>query len=158
MSEHQQAQEARRLEAEQKVVCTECGRCFRRESDKARHKCIAERRRKLVREQADAVQCEICERWFRSRGGVAVHRCRRPEESPDSGGGTAAAPQGQVVCRECGRTISRQGDLKRHKCLLERSRPVEEQRGSVQCTLCHRWFRSAGSLGVHKRRLHAAES
>ena len=82
----------------------------------------------------------------RSRGGLAVHRCRRPEESPDSGGGRAAAPQGQVVCRECGRTFSRQGDLKRHKCLLERSRPVEEQRGSVQCT------------GVHKRRLHAAES
>ena len=39
----------------------ECGRCFRRESDKARHKCIAERR-KPVSEQADAVQCEICER------------------------------------------------------------------------------------------------
>ena len=44
MSEHQQAQEARRLEVEKNVVCTECGRCFRRESDKARHKCIAERR------------------------------------------------------------------------------------------------------------------
>ena len=78
-------------------------------------------------EQADAVQCEICERWFRSRGVLAVHRCRRPEESPDSGGGTAAAPQGQVVCRECGRTFSRQGDLKRHKCLLETNRPVEER-------------------------------
>ena len=24
----------------------------------------------------------------------------------------------------------------RHKCLLERSKPVEEQRGSVQCTVC----------------------
>ena len=31
MSEHQQAQEARRLEAEKNVVCTKCGRCFRRE-------------------------------------------------------------------------------------------------------------------------------
>ena len=111
-----------------------------------------------MREQPDAVQCETCERWFRSRGGLAVHRCRRPEESPDSGGGTAAAPHGQVVCRERGRTFSRQGDLKRHKCLLERSRSVEEQRGSVQCTLWHRWFRSAGGLGMHKRRLHTAES
>ena len=56
-------------------------------------------------EQADAVQRESCERCFRSRG-LAVHRCRRPEESPDSTGGTAAAaPQGQVVCRECGRTL-----------------------------------------------------
>ena len=39
-------------------------------------------------EQDNAVQCEICERWFRSRGSLAVHRCRRPEESPDSGGHT----------------------------------------------------------------------
>ena len=72
----------------------------------ARHatKCIAERR-KPVSEQADAVQRESCERCFRSRG-LAVHRCRRPEESPDSAGGTAAAaPQGQVVCTECGRTL-----------------------------------------------------
>ena len=81
-------------------------------------------------------------------------KCRRPEESPDSGGGTAAAPQGQVVCRECGEPFSRQGDLKRHKCLLESSRPVEEQRGSVQCTLCHRWFRSTG---VHRRRLQCTK-
>ena len=53
-----------------------------------------------------------------------MHRCRRLEESPDSGGGTAAAPQGQVVCR----SFIRQGDLKRpsqvpsrghHKCPLE---------------------------------------
>ena len=41
-SEHQQAQEAMQLEAEKNVVCTECGRCFRRESDKALPKCIAE--------------------------------------------------------------------------------------------------------------------
>ena len=101
--------------------------------------------------QEGAVQCETCERWFKSRGGLAVHRCRSPEESPDSGGGTAAAPQGQVVCRECWRTFSRHGDLKRHKCLLERNRPVEEQRDSVQCTLCRRWLKSAGGLGVHKR-------
>ena len=45
-----------------------------------------------------------------------------------------------------------------HKCPLERSRPVEEQRGSVQCTLCHSWFRSAGGLVMHKRRLHATKS
>ena len=42
MSEHQQEQEARSLEAEKNVVCTECRRCFIRESEKAHHKCIAE--------------------------------------------------------------------------------------------------------------------
>ena len=40
----------------------------------ARHKCIAERQ-KPVREQRGAVQCERCGRWFRSRGGLAVHAC-----------------------------------------------------------------------------------
>ena len=52
-------------------MCTECRRCFRRKSDKARHKCIAERW-KSVSEQAEAVQCESCGRWFRSRGGLAA--------------------------------------------------------------------------------------
>ena len=71
----------------------------------------------------------------------AVNRCRRPEESPDSGGGTAAAPQGQVVCRECGRTFSRQGHLKRHKCMEDR-----EALSSAHCATD-----GFGSLGVHKR-------
>ena len=31
-------------------------------------------------DQAGSVQCESCGRWFGSRGGLAVHRCRRPEE------------------------------------------------------------------------------
>ena len=43
------------------------------------------------------------------------------------------------------------GDLKTHKCLLERSKPVEQQKGSVQCTQCHRWVRRAGGLGVRKK-------
>ena len=63
---------------ERQVLCSQCGRNFRRESDKARHKCRSERA-KPVREQAGAVQCVRCERWFRSRGGLAVHACRREE-------------------------------------------------------------------------------
>ena len=57
------------------VLCQECGRCFRREGDKKRHKCSSERR-KPVSEQRGAVQCEFCHRWFRSRGGHSVHTCR----------------------------------------------------------------------------------
>ena len=159
LSEHQQIQEARRLGMEKNVVCSECRRLFRREQDKACHKCIAERRRP-VSEQTGAVQCEVCRRWFKSRGGLAVHRCKREVdlETDDEGGGVAVASQGQVVCRECGRTFSRQGDFKRHKCILERSKPVEEQRGSLQCVTCQRWFRSAGGLSVHRRRLHDTRS
>ena len=43
--ENQQANETRRSGAEKNVVCVECGRCFRRESDKARHKCADERKK-----------------------------------------------------------------------------------------------------------------
>ena len=56
------------------VECQECGRTFRR-GDRKRHKCTWERQ-KPVREQQGAVQCETCLMWFRSRGGLAVHRCR----------------------------------------------------------------------------------
>ena len=47
----------------------------------------------------------------------------------------------EVVCEVCSRTFS---DCKRHKCVAERRKPVSEQRGSVQCQMCRRWFRSKG--------------
>ena len=55
-----------------------------------------------------------------------------------------------VQCSECGRTFSRPGDLKRHKCRAEREKPVQEQWKAVQCERCNRWFRSRGGLAVHK--------
>ena len=39
--------------------------------------------------------------------------------------------------------------MKRHKCVAERSKPVWEQRGAVQCGTCQRWFLSCGGLSVH---------
>ena len=45
------------------VVCQVCSRSFRRESDKKRHKCVAERQ-KPVCEQRGAAQCSQCQRWF----------------------------------------------------------------------------------------------
>ena len=151
LDEQQQAELPR---VEKGVLCSECRRCFRRERDRARHKCIAGRRRP-VREQTGAVQCVSCGRWFRSRGGLAVHRCRREEEpapqAPGSETGAATASQGQVVCGECERTFGRQGYLKRHKCLTERRKPINEQRGAAQWTVCQKWFRSAGGLAIHRR-------
>ena len=49
------------------------------------------------------------------------------------------------------RAFKQQGDLKRHKCLSEREKPVKEQQGAAQCAVCQRWFRSAGGLAVHER-------
>ena len=55
-----------------------------------------------------------------------------------------------VYCAVCEHTFSRPGDLKRHKCLTERSLPIEEQQGATQCLVCHRWFRSKEGFTVHK--------
>ena len=71
--------EMRTLQAHAPVVvrdmlCQVCSRSFRRENDKKRHKCVTERQ-KPVYEQRGAAQCSQCLRWFRSRGGLEVHRC-----------------------------------------------------------------------------------
>ena len=79
LSRHQHDQQRRREMAPRDVKCSVCGRCFRRESDKARHKCTAERQ-KPEQEQEGTVECLMCGRWLRSRGGLAVHRCARQEE------------------------------------------------------------------------------
>ena len=49
--------------------CVVCRRTFRRESDKARHKCVSERK-KPVYQQTGAIQYRNCERWFKSKGGL----------------------------------------------------------------------------------------
>ena len=61
--------------AAREVVCEVCSRTFSREGDKKRHKCLNERS-KPVCAQTGAVQCQIRGRWFKSRGGLAVHNCR----------------------------------------------------------------------------------
>ena len=95
LEEHQQEQRASGPIGEKTVLCRECGWWFRREADKTRHKCAAERRRPVC-EQGGALQCEGCQRWFWSRGarGLAVHRCRR-EELEEDNSGTSKASQGQ---------------------------------------------------------------
>ena len=59
---------------------TLCGRSFARGINLTCHKCLEERL-KLVHEpagsaQCSAVQCSVCGRDFKSKGGQAVHRCR----------------------------------------------------------------------------------
>ena len=56
------------------VICESSSRNFRHESDKARQKCVDERQ-KPVSEQQGAVKCQQCLKWFRSKGGLTVHRC-----------------------------------------------------------------------------------
>ena len=69
------------------------------------------------------------------------------EQSPQA---TNTVDDQLILCSVCDRTFSRPGDLKRHKCLDERARPICEQRGAVQCQHCQRWMRSAGGLAIHQ--------
>ena len=55
----------------------------------------------------------------------------------------------QVQCLECLRTFRRESDMKRHKCVAERCKPVHEQQGAVQCSTCKKWFKSPGGFTVH---------
>jgi len=55
-----------------------------------------------------------------------------------------------VVCKVCSRKLRRPGDKKRHKCVTGRRKPVNEQRGAVQCEVCLKWFRSKGGLAVRR--------
>ena len=149
------------VQGPREVEYTVCGRQFRRECDNACHKCPQKRR--PVRKKEGAVNCDVCGRWFRSRGGLAVHRCEREEgvgeedSSADittmasAGAGVQQMRSGQdgqpsmnteVLCGECGRRFCRPGDMKRHKCVVEKARPVEEQREAVQCSVCQKLFGS----------------
>ena len=82
-----------------------------------------------------------------------MHRCRR-EELGDDSSGTSEALRAEWNAN----AFSWPGDLKRHKCLYERSKPVQEQRGALQCVTCMRWFKSAGGLSVHKSKIHGSNS
>ena len=62
------------MPSQEQVQCQECRRMFWREADRAWHKYVTERWKHIC-EQHGAVQCVNCHRWFRSRGGLSVHRC-----------------------------------------------------------------------------------
>ena len=59
-------------QSSRRIQCQQCERWFMRPSDKARHKCSAERM-KPVQDQRSSSQCARCKCWFLSRGGMAVH-------------------------------------------------------------------------------------
>ena len=42
---------------------------------------VLDERQKPVNEQRGAVQCHVCLKWFKSKGGLAVHRCNLPCET-----------------------------------------------------------------------------
>ena len=78
ITEHQLSQRQQKQNGPREIQCNECGRCFRREGDKARHKCLAERM-KPIEDQQGSVKCQTCHKWFRSKGGLTVHKCGKSD-------------------------------------------------------------------------------
>ena len=70
-----------------RTPCAVCGRSLSK-SGMARHKC-KEERSKPIADQIGSRKCPACKRWFRSTGGLAVHKCR-PDD--DRSTGTVADP------------------------------------------------------------------
>ena len=56
-----------------------------------------------------------------------------------------------VVYLECHRGFKRTSDLKRHKCIAERVKPIHEQKGAIECQSYMQYFRSKGDYAIRKR-------
>ena len=95
------------MPSQEQVQCQECRRMFRREADRAWHKCVTERRKPIC-EQHGAVQCVNCHRWFRSRGGLSVHRCS-PSASTDLNTSFSPARASETRTRNRTRPLTFQG-------------------------------------------------
>ena len=70
-----------------RTPCAVCGRSLSK-SGMARRKC-KEERSKPIADQIGNRKCPSCKRWFRSAGGLGVHKCR-PDD--DCSTGTVADP------------------------------------------------------------------
>ena len=97
----------------------------------AHYKCIVEWERP-IKEQPGPVQCQRCEHWFCSTGGLAVHKCIVVELSARITNTVSSQP---FLCSVCHRTFHRTGDLKCRKCSDERAKVICEQYGAVQCRI-----------------------
>ena len=135
------------------VICADCNRSFSRPEDRARHKCVVERA-KPIAEQRGACHCGYCGRWFRSKGGLAVHRCSAPQPQPPEPRQVyvqdACCAAHCAVCARCFRSVQGRG---RHRCSRTGPRPTAQQRNSFShVCVCSRRFR----LPHHLRRHQAA--
>ena len=118
----------------------------------------------------------MCSRWSRSRGGwlytnvLGRRMGDRPLDTPwkikpqmlvvrspvrattRMRGASMQAESVTVECKECGKTFRRTSDRKGYEYLAERTKPVKEQRGALQCSKCQKWFCRRGGLAAHKCR------
>ena len=90
---------------------------------KARHKCTSERV-KPVHEQRGYEKCGKCMCWFKSKGGLAVHRCstsvlQEELESQSNVPSISRTTAQTVKCSLCGRGFNRLHSKKSHVNVLK---------------------------------------
>ena len=115
----------RPVQQPEKIKSPVCLSLFSRSGDIKRHKCTAERQ-KRIEDRRGSCLYTYCGRWFRSKGGLAVHRCCPPPSSHSLQRKLAASkrlPTRRPTASEraefglvcgCGRCFRRQQDLSRH--------------------------------------------
>ena len=141
------------------VLCSVCDRSFGPSGFK-RHKCT-DQRELPVHLQRGAKQCLACYRWFRSAGGLSVHKCNvsvvtRPaaqSTSPPGGSATVRhAIPGMTCCvrhcADCDRCFLSDPGFQRHNCSRGR-RKIDREKCGFVCH-CGRRFRRPQDLARHR--------
>lgn len=126
-----------------RTECETCGRTFSR-SGMSRHKCIPERQ-KPVSQQRGSRMCKVCGRWFRSPGGLAVHKCQGATEICTT---TAAAPAPIVLQRSAGAL-----PLQTSASAAQRM-PLVQSCCKAHCNACGRCCRSLRGFQIHSCEKH----
>ena len=119
------------------VYCV-CSKQFRREWNKTHHKCSHERRR-LMKEQW-GVWCVW--KMVQKQRGFSVHEYAVVDGVQQVRNGQHERSDGNigVKCSKCDGRFCWPGDTKRHKCVAERFKLVEEQHDTVKCNACQNGF------------------
>ena len=141
-----------------------CGRTFKSRSGLARLRCTAVRSLP-VQDQPGARQCPNCQRWFKSAGGMAVHKCRgQPQSvaasSPPASESVITAQRCPITslqcckfhCSNCGRCFKSNPGFNRHNCSRGKTRETDRTSFAFSCSSCNRRFRRQCDLKRHKCR------
>ena len=137
---------------EKSVLCSSCNRAFSRPQDKARHKCLAERQLP-VHQQRGSAQCVSCCRWFRSKGGLAVHRCQPAlPEHADTALTASLASCCFQHCQRCNRCFKSRAGFNRHNCNRgKRLAAADRESLPLICMHCPKRFRRQQDLTRHQK-------
>ena len=139
-----------------RVSCVQCGRDFARPGDFKRHKCREERGRP-VEQQRGACRCGGCHRWFRSRGGLAVHRCT-PDPEPVVELAASPVTSSSRHHHRCVPVTKSAGQTAKHSGPTTKRPTVAERATFTLWCVCGRRFRRRQDLAGHSSSCKSSSS